>query len=78
MFYRKEYSMDALAQVSTSVTLIPAYGRKYKNKEAAVVDWKAGKDFKIINGPYCSIRDLKHLSASSVWIDLITERVRVE
>ena len=26
---------------------------------ATVADWNAGKDFQIVNGPYCSIRDLK-------------------
>ena len=31
-----------------------AYGR-----EANEQDWLAGKDFKILHGPYCSIRDLK-------------------
>lgn len=36
------------------LTVIGAYGR-----EATVADWNAGKDFQIVNGPYCSIRDLK-------------------
>ena len=70
--------MNALDQVSSSITLLPAYGRKYKNKEAALKDWNAGKDFKVAGGSYCSIRDLKHMSASSVWVDLITEVFRVK
>jgi hypothetical protein len=40
------------------LTLIGAYGR-----EATLADWKAGKDFQIVNGPYCSIRDLKRMKA---------------
>lgn len=34
------------------VCLTGAYGR-----EAAESDWNNGKDFKIVSGPYCSIRD---------------------
>ena len=37
------------------ITLLPAYGRKYTTKESALLDWK---DFKIVMGPYCSIRDI--------------------
>ena len=33
-----------------------AYGR-----DATLADWKSGKDFKITNGPYCSIRDLEEM-----------------
>ena len=40
------------------LTLIGAYGR-----EATLEDWKAGKDFKIYGGPYCSIRDMKRMKA---------------
>lgn len=40
------------------MTLVGAYGR-----EATVEDWKAGKDFKIYSGPYCSIRDVKRMKA---------------
>lgn len=43
----------------TEITLVPAYGRQYLNSAAALQDWKAGKDFKILGGPYCSIRDFK-------------------
>jgi len=69
---------NALNQVSGPVVLMPAYGRKYKNGIDALADWKAGKDFKVVNGPYCSIRDLHQLNASSVWIDLVTAVIRVE
>ena len=34
-----------------------AYGRKYVTIDAANKDWQSGKDFKILSGPYCSIRD---------------------
>lgn len=40
------------------INIIPAYSRKYKTIEDAVVDWDDGKDFQIFNGPLCSIRDL--------------------
>ena len=57
--------MQALNQVTSQIVLVPAYGRKYKNKEAAVVDWYAGKDFKIDNGPYTSIRNINYLKETS-------------
>lgn len=58
---------------------MPAYGRQYKTSEQAKADWTNGKDFKIVNGPYLSIRDVKYLkdTYSSVWLDLITLVVRV-
>ena len=39
------------------VYLEPAYGRKYSTQEAVLEHWHAGKDFKILGGPYLSIRD---------------------
>lgn len=43
------------------LVLIGAYGRnhEYGSIEEAEKDWNDGKDFKIIDGPYCSIRDLE-------------------
>ena len=40
--------------------IIQAYHR-YSNMDAAKAkkDWDEGKDFGIINGPYCSIRDVE-------------------
>lgn len=37
--------------------LVGAYGRTYRDIESMEADWLDGKDFKILNGPYCSIRD---------------------
>lgn len=34
----------------TTITFLPAYGRDYKNREAVLADWKAGKDFRIEGG----------------------------
>lgn len=39
----------------------PAYGRLYGDEEAVRAAWNEGKDFKIINGPYLSIRDVDKL-----------------
>lgn len=39
------------------ILIVGAYGRKYDTLDAAKIDWEAGKDFKILKGPYCSIRD---------------------
>ena len=40
--------------------LTGAYGR-----EATEADWDNGKDFKIVSGPYCSIRDSEAIKADN-------------
>lgn len=41
-----------------TIILMPAFGRRYETKQAAVADWEAGKDFRIQGtSTYCSIRD---------------------
>jgi hypothetical protein len=48
----------------TSLTLIGAYGRDYKNQKAVKNDWNAGKDFVIMTmfgghyGQYVSKREV--------------------
>ena len=32
--------------MTTYQTVVPAYGRDYKSKAAAIADWNAGKDFR--------------------------------
>jgi len=39
--------------------LTGAYGRFYKSISAMQKDFNEGKDFKMVNGSYCSIRDFK-------------------
>lgn len=41
-----------------------AYGRVYREKDAVLTDWHEGKDFKIYQGPYCSIRDKLRMQMS--------------
>lgn len=43
------------------LVLTPAYGRRYSTPQSAIDDWKLGKDFKILLGPYTSIRDINLL-----------------
>jgi hypothetical protein len=64
---------------SKPLMIMPAYGRQYKTSEEAKADWNAGKDFKIVGGPYLSIRDINSLKDkyTSVWLDLITVVVRL-
>lgn len=70
--------MYGLNQVSSPVMLQPAYGRKYKTTSEVIEAWRSGKDFKIVGGPYCSIRDVDALGASSIWVDVVTAVIRVE
>ena len=48
----------------------PAYGRQYKSHAQCLKDWNAGKDFKLVNGPYCSIRDLEYMQADFDTIEI--------
>jgi len=34
-----------------------AYGRIYPFRHQVLEAWRGGKDFKIVNGPYMSVRD---------------------
>ena len=43
------------------ITIKGAYGRTYKDWTEAETDWVSGKDFKIVGGPYMSVRDLDRL-----------------
>ena len=46
----------------TNLYLIPAPWRvPLQNREDILNDWENGKDFKIVDGPYCSIRDLHYM-----------------
>lgn len=47
--------------MNRSLFLRPAYGRNYQTQASALKDWNGGKDFKIQNGPYCSIRDMAEI-----------------
>jgi len=42
----------------------PAYGKSYTSVDEVVADWADGKDFKIYQGQYCSIRDVVRLRMS--------------
>lgn len=48
---------------SKTLILAGAYNRTYSSEEAVVADWLGGKDFRIVSGPYCSIRDIEELKA---------------
>ena len=40
------------------VVAVPAYGRIYPTEKDVLTGWNWGQDFRIVNGPYFSIRDL--------------------
>ena len=66
--------------MAATLTLIGAYGRTYTTKDAILADWRAGKDFKICSGPYCSIRDISYMLRMNDAIELMCntgERVRL-
>jgi hypothetical protein len=47
--------------MAQTIILTGAYGRTYSDKESVTKAWESGKDFKILHGPYCSIRDIDTL-----------------
>ena len=47
--------------MARKITLIAAYGRHYPTATLARKAWEEGMDFKVLNGPYCSIRDIAHM-----------------
>lgn len=69
--------MEALRQVFHPMVLAGAYGRNYETKKAALRDWEAGRDFKIVDGPYCSIRDLDQLVEESSGVYIVTKQGHV-
>lgn len=60
--------------VTEPLILTGAYGRKYSTKTAALDDWIEEKDFKIVNGPYCSIRDYPQMLQDFASIYIVTEQ----
>ena len=49
---------------------VPAYGRTYTSKIDLVKDWIDGKDFRMENGSYFSIRDYDLLSKTYNYDDI--------
>jgi hypothetical protein len=45
----------------TKLVCIPAYGRRFNSHDEAHIAWKEGRDFKIVDGPYFSCRDIDRL-----------------
>lgn len=66
--------MEALRQVTSQMVLAGAYGRVYKTKKDALRDWEAGKDFRIVGGPYCSIRDVDLMTEQSSGVYIATQQ----
>lgn len=62
-----------------NVYLQPAPWRKWmQTREEIIKDWYAGKDFKIADGPYCSIRDLEYLRNDFNRIYIVYDRGSIE
>jgi hypothetical protein len=62
--------MEGVNSPVNTLHIVGAYGR-----EATVKDWSEGKDFKIVGGPYCSIRDLNRMFAYGFrWVVILNRR----
>ena len=61
-----------------SMILILAFGRFYASIEAAMMDWQAGKDFRLMgHSCYTSIRDLPQLQAQLCTVYIRLENLKV-
>ena len=60
-----------LSEMINTIYLLPAYGRVYKTAEQALQDWRNGKDFKMYNGPYCSIREIQIIKDTNVTVKIL-------
>jgi hypothetical protein len=54
-----------------TITLLGAYGRTYIDKAKVLQDWQNGKDFQVLDGPYCSIRDMDYLTRMNNKIQIL-------
>lgn len=65
---------------SCNLYLTPAPWREFtrRTREAVIEDWEAGKDFKIVDGPYCSIRDLEYIRNNFNRAYIIYDRGSIE
>lgn len=55
----------------STLVVVPAYGRDYRSKKAAIDDWNAGKDFRVTNyklGGYINRADALTTTATSIQI----------
>lgn len=69
----------AVQQLLDNLYLTPAPWRKWmQTREEIIQDWKAGKDFRIESGPYCSIRDIEYLRSSYNRVYIIHDRGSIE
>lgn len=50
------------------MVLYPTYGRKYGSPNQVYIDWLAGLDFKIGDGPYINRHDAEREGVKSVLI----------
>jgi len=48
----------------------PAYDLSYNSLAECLAAWNCGKDFKLVNGPYCSIRDLEYMQANFETVEI--------
>ena len=58
--------------------LSPAQSRHYGTSDACLKDWNAGKDFKLSNGTYTSIKEYPELSIDGPVYIIISNRQNVK
>ena len=59
-------NLDVPPSDAWTVYAVPAYGRNYDCLADVLLDYLDGKDFRIVNGAYFSIRDTDELLAEGI------------
>jgi hypothetical protein len=49
-----------------------------QSREDIIKDWREGKDFRIEDGPYCSIRDIEYIRSNFNRVFILHDRGTIE
>ena len=79
LLYKLGEAMSIFDFNSCNLYLTPAPWRKWmQTREEIIEDWRTGKDFRVQNGPYCSIRDIEYIRSNFNRIFILYDRGSIE
>ena len=79
LFYALGEAMSIFDFNKCNLYLTPAPWRKWmQTREEIIEDWHSGKDFKISEGPYCSIRDIEYIRSNFNRAYIVYDRGTIE
>ena len=79
LFYALGEAMRVYDFNKCNLYLRPAPWRKWmQTREDIIKDWREGKDFRVEDGPYCSIRDIEYIRSNFNRAYIIYDRGTIE